>query len=161
MIKKILNKKILFLSFVLIALFNNNVFGQRIVNLDTIENTVYLGNFKLKTPSLFKSKYTYDPVTNKYFYNTKVGEIDIGTPLILTPEEYRKRIREENIKIYFSEKIDLLKDEDADEESKLKNLLPDLYVNSNFFQSIFGGDKIELVPQGSISMDIGAQISKK
>ncbi|MDC0355320.1 hypothetical protein OAM97_03830 [Flavobacteriaceae bacterium] len=104
MIKNILNKKIVFLSFVLIALFNNNVFGQRIVNLDTIENTVYLGNFKLKTPSLFKSKYTYDPITNKYFYNTKVGEIDIGIPLVLTPEEYRKKIREENIKNYFSEK---------------------------------------------------------
>ena len=73
-------------------------------------------------------------------------------PLALTPEEYRKRIREENIKNYFAEKIDLLKDEDADDESKLKNLLPDLYVNSNFFQSIFGGDKIELVPQGSISI---------
>ena len=101
MIKKILNKKILFLSFVLIALFNNNVFGQRIVNLDTIENTVYLGNFKLKTPSLFKSKYTYDPVTNKYFYNTKVGDFIVGTPLVLTPEQYRKRVREENIKNLF------------------------------------------------------------
>ena len=105
MIKNILNKKILFLFFVLTALFNNNVFGQRIVNLDTIENTVYLGNFKLKTPSLFKSKYTYDPISNKYFYNTKVGEIDIGIPLVLSAEEYRKRIREENIKIYFFCKI--------------------------------------------------------
>ena len=160
MIKKNLNKKVFFLLVILITLSNNSVFGQRIVNLDTIENTVYLGNFKLKTPSLFKSKYTYDPTSNKYFYNTKVGEIDIGIPLVLSAEEYRKRIREENIKIYFSEKIDLLKDEDADEDSMLKNLLPDLYVNSNFFQSIFGGDKIELVPQGSISMDIGARFQK-
>ena len=160
LIKKNLNKKVFFLLVILITLSNNSVFGQRIVNLDTIENTVYLGNFKLKTPSLFKSKYTYDPTSNKYFYNTKDGEIDIGIPLVLSAEEYRKRIREENIKIYFSEKIDLLKDEDADEDSKLKNLLPDLYVNSNFFQSIFGGDKIELVPQGSISMDIGARYQK-
>ncbi|MDC3246347.1 cell surface protein SprA, partial [Flavobacteriaceae bacterium] len=65
-----------------------------------------------------------------------------------------------NIKSYFSEKIDLLKDEDPEDISKLKNLLPDLYINSNFFQTIFGGDNIELVPQGSISMDIGARYQK-
>ena len=93
----------------MITLFNNSVYGQRIVNLDTIENTVYLGNFKLKTPSLFKSNYTYDPISNKYIYNTKVGDFIVGTPLVLTPEQYRKRVREENIKNYFSEKIDLLK----------------------------------------------------
>ena len=39
------------------VLFFNNVIGQKTVNLDTIENTVYLGKFKLKTPSFFKSKY--------------------------------------------------------------------------------------------------------
>ena len=63
LIRLVLNKRTLFLSFVLIALFNNNVFGQKVVRLDTIENIVYLGNFKLKTPSLFKSKYTYDPIS--------------------------------------------------------------------------------------------------
>jgi hypothetical protein len=108
LIKVVLNKRVLFLSFVLVALFSNNVFGQNIVNLDTIENTVYLGNFKLKTPSLFKSKYTYDPISNKYIYNTKIGTIDIGIPLVLTPDQYRKRVREESIKNYFSEKIDLV-----------------------------------------------------
>ena len=142
------------------VLFFNNVIGQKTVNLDTIENTVYLGKFKLKTPSFFKSKYTYDPVLNKYIYSTKLGDIDVGMPLVLTPEQYRKRIKEENIKSYFSEKIDLLKDEDPEDISKLKNLLPDLYINSNFFQTIFGGDNIELVPQGSISMDIGARYQK-
>ena len=142
------------------VLFFNNVIGQKTVNLDTIENTVYLGKFKLKTPSFFKSKYTYDPVLNKYIYSTKLGDIDVGMPLVLTPEEYRKRIKEENIKSYFSDKIDLLKDEDPEDISKLKNLLPDLYINSNFFQTIFGGDNIQLVPQGSISMDIGARYQK-
>jgi len=55
----------------------------------------------------------------------------------------------------------LLEDEDSDESKKIKNLLPDLYLNSNFFQSIFGGDEIELTPQGSISMDVGARYQKR
>ena len=160
MIEINLKKRILFLSFALVLLFNNNIFSQKVINLDTIENTVYLGKFKLKTPSFFKSKYTYDPISNKYIYTTKVGEIDVGIPLVLTPEQYRKRVREENIINYFSEKTSLLKDEDAEESTKLKNLLPNLYVNSNFFQTIFGGDNIELTPQGSISLDIGARYQK-
>ena len=67
-------------------LFSLNVKGQKVVNLDTIENTVYLGKFKLKTPSFFKSKYTYDPVLNIYIYSTKIGEIlMLVVPLVLTP----------------------------------------------------------------------------
>ena len=55
----------------------------------------------------------------------------------------------------------MLEDEDSDESEKIKNLLPDLYLNSNFFETIFGGDEIELTPQGSISMDIGARYQKR
>ena len=91
MIKVVSKKRILFISFAFV-LFFNNVIGQKTVNLDTIENTVYLGKFKLKTPSLFKSKYTYDPVLNKYIYSTKLGDIDVGMPIVLTPEEYRKDV---------------------------------------------------------------------
>ena len=159
MIEFVLKKKVLFFSFFLV-LFSLNIKGQKLINLDTIENIVYLGKFKLKTPSFFKSKYTYDPKIDKYIYTTKIGEIDVGVPLLLTPEEYRERVKEESIKSYFSEKIDLLKEDDVDETGKLKNLLPDLYINSNFFQSIFGGDNIELTPQGSISMDIGLRYQK-
>ena len=96
-------------------LFCLNVKGQKVVNLDTIDNTVYLGKFKLKTPSFFKSKYTYDPLIDKYIYTTKNGEIDVGVPLILTPQEYRERVKEESIKSYFSEKIDLLKTSKSEE----------------------------------------------
>ena len=36
-----------------------------------------------------------------------------------------------------------------------KNLLPNFYVNSGFFESIFGGNTIEVIPQGSVAMDLG------
>ena len=154
-----LKKKIFLTSSFIIIFFSNNIIGQKAITLDTIENTVYLGKFKLNPPSFFVSKYTYDPLIDRYIYTTKAGEIDVGVPLILTPSQYRKLIKEENIKNYFVEKLSLL-DEEGSEESKLKNLLPDLYVNSNFFQTIFGGDEIELDPKGSISMDIGARYQK-
>ena len=151
----------IFLSFFLFILYNHNLLGQRIINLDTIGNTVYLGKFKLKPPSFFISKYSYDPLIDKYIYTTKAGEIDVGIPLVLSPSEYRKLVRDNNIKNYFQEKLKLLEDEDSNDSKKLKNLLPDLYINSNFFETIFGGDEIELTPQGSITMDIGARYQKR
>ena len=154
-------KKFFLLSSILILIYNYSLFGQKVISLDTIGNTVYLGSFKLKPPSFFVSKYTYDPLTDKYVFTTKAGEINVGTPLFLTPSEYRKLIKANNIKTYFQEKLKLLEDEDSDESKKIKNLLPDLYLNSNFFQSIFGGNEIELTPQGSISMDVGARYQKR
>ena len=101
-------RKIFLLLFFLTTLYNYSLFGQKIITLDTIGNTVYLGKFKLKPPSFFISKYTYDPLIDKYIYTTKAGEIDVGIPLILTPEEYRQLIKEENIKNYFQEKLKYL-----------------------------------------------------
>ena len=49
----------------------------------------------------------------------------------------------------------------SDDDSLKKNLLPNLYINSNFFESIFGGNEIELIPQGSVALDIGARYNKR
>ncbi len=40
-------------------------------------------------------------------------------------------------------------------EEARKNLLPNFYVNNDFFQSVFGGNTIEVIPQGSVAMDLG------
>ena len=149
------------ISLLFLFVFSYDLSGQKIINLDTIGDVIYLGKFKLNTPSLFKSEYTYDPFTDKYIFSTKAGEINIGVPLVLSPEEYRQIIRKKNIQSYFKEKLKILEDEDSDDNKKVRNLLPDLYLNSNFFQTIFGGDEIELNPQGTISMDIGARYQKR
>ena len=160
MVGFLIKRKAFIVSFFLVVLYNYNMLGQKVITLDTIENTIYLGKFKLIPPSFFVSKYTYDPLIDKYIYTTKAGEIDVGIPLVLTPDQYRKLIKENNIKKYFQDKLSLIEEENSENSSKLKNLLPDLYINSNFFETIFGGDEIELTPQGSISMDIGARYQK-
>ena len=127
-----LSKKIK-ISLLFLFVFSYDLSGQKIINLDTIGDVIYLGKFKLNTPSLFKSEYTYDPFTDKYIFSTKAGEINIGVPLVLSPEEYRQIIRKKNIQSYFKEKLKILEDEDSDDNKKVRNLLPDLYLNSNFF----------------------------
>ncbi len=41
-----------------------------------------------------------------------------------------------------------------------KNLLPEVYVNSKFFQSVFGSNVIDIVPQGSVGIDLESVIKK-
>ena len=152
---RVINRAHLIFFLICYSLFS---FSQEKITLDTINNTVYMGDFNLKTPSNIISKYEYNPDLNLYIYQTKIGEIDIGLPLKLTPDEYRIFFRKDLIKKYFNEQTILINSED---ESKKRNLLPNLYVNSNFFESIFGGNEIELVPQGSVAIDLGARYNKR
>ena len=65
------------ISLLFLFVFSYDLSGQKIINLDTIGDVIYLGKFKLNTPTLFKSEYTYDPFTDKYIFSTKAGEINL------------------------------------------------------------------------------------
>ncbi|MGY8916176.1 MAG: T9SS outer membrane translocon Sov/SprA, partial [Flavobacteriales bacterium] len=101
------------------------------------------------------AKYTYDPKMDRYVYTESVGKYDISYPIILTPEQYQDLVKKEDMKSYFKDKIDAYSGKKAGSEEARKNLLPNFYVNNNFFESIFGGNTIEVIPQGSVAMDLG------
>ncbi|MCX2681802.1 cell surface protein SprA [Galbibacter sp. EGI 63066] len=126
---------------------------------DSTQRGAALGKIELKNPESISSKYSYDPLTDSYIFTEKVGDYDISYPIILTPEEYEKLILHEQMKGYFKEKIDAFSGKEGSEEAQ-KNLLPGFYVNSNFFESIFGGNTIEVIPQGSVAMDLGVRYQK-
>ena len=96
-----------------------------------------------------------------YYFNTKVGEYDISYPIILTPEEYQELILKEDLKDYYKEKIDAEEGKKDGSEDGQKNLIPEIYVNSQLFESIFGGNTIEVVPQGSLEVDLGVLYTKQ
>ncbi len=61
---------------------------------------------------------------------------------------------------YFQEKITVIgRNREQDNEAQ-KDLLPELYVNSKFFSSIFGSNEIDVRPQGSIGIDLGVRYQK-
>ncbi len=127
---------------------------------DSTKTGVSLGKIKLKNPNSIISKYTYDPVLDLYVYTETVGNYDISYPLILTPKQYRDLIHKEGIKNYFKEKLDAISGKKEGSEEARKNLLPNFYVNSSFFESIFGGNTIEVIPQGSIAADLGVRLQR-
>ncbi len=122
---------------------------------DTVQTGVALGRILLKNPESIVSKYTYDPQLDRYIYTESVGDFDISYPVILTPQQYLELVRKESMKSYFKDKIDAFSGKKAGSEEARKNLLPNFYVNNNFFESVFGGNTIEVIPQGSVAMDLG------
>ena len=122
---------------------------------DSTKTGYSLGKIEMPNPGSIVSKYTYDPATDRYFYTESVGEFNINYPIILTPQEYEDLVTRENLRSYYKEKIDAFDGKKEGSEDDQKNLLPEFYVNSNFFESIFGGNTIEVIPQGSVEMDLG------
>ncbi len=120
-----------------------------------------LGRLELKNPSSIIAKYIYDPQTDRYIYSEKLGDFDINYPLILTPQEFKDMVRKEQMRQYFKEKIAAVDGKTEEGQEAQKNLLPNFYVDSNLFESIFGGNTIELIPQGSVEMDLGVLYTKQ
>ena len=127
---------------------------------DSTKTGFVMGRMELPTNSV-EDSYTYDPITDRYIYTQKVGSFDITYPTILTPDEYHDLVLQESMREYFKTKIDAADGKKDGSEEDQKNLLPNFYVNSNFFETVFGGNTIEVIPQGSIEMDLGLLFTKQ
>ncbi|WP_450088440.1 T9SS outer membrane translocon Sov/SprA [Rasiella rasia] len=120
-----------------------------------------MGRMDLPNPPSIQDLYTYDPIMDRYVYTQTLGNINLTYPIILTPQEYQDLILQEQMKAYFKEKIDAADGRKEGSEEAQKNLLPTFYVNSNFFETIFGGNTIEVIPQGTVEMDLGLLYTKQ
>ncbi len=124
------------------------------------ETSYDLSKIKITSSSSIISKYTYDPETEMYIFSQTIEDYPINAPLVLTPKEFQAMVLSQQMKGYFQEKIAALAGNSANLSESQKNLLPEVYVNSKFFQSIFGGNTIDIVPQGSVGIDLGVRFQK-
>ncbi|WP_452231546.1 T9SS outer membrane translocon Sov/SprA [Lacinutrix sp. MEBiC02595] len=128
---------------------------------DSTSTGYSLGNLQMPNPTSIVSQYTYDPTTDRYFYTETVGTFNINYPVILTPREFQELVAKENSRSYYKQKIDAFDGKKEGSEEEQKNLLPEFYVNSGLFETIFGSNTIEVVPQGSVEMDLGVLFTKQ
>ena len=126
---------------------------------DTVKTGFDIGKMTMDNPKSIKEAYTYDPVRNKYILSNTFDGFNVSYPLVLTPEEYEALILKENMRKYFQEKS-AAADGKGTQEAK-KNLLPRYYINSKFFEAIFGSNTIDLKPSGSVEVDLGVRFTKQ
>ena len=124
------------------------------------------GGLYLNTPVEYIAE--FDPVTGMYVLQPSVGGINYGAPVYLTQDQYFDLLLSQNMESYYREKSQALDSQfrsirygeegELDEDGGL--VLPSLQVRNKLFQTIFGGDKIELIPNGYASLDLGVFIQK-
>jgi len=105
-------------------------------------------------------KYIYNTELNIYIISAEVGDYPISVPLVLTVEEFEAMVLKKQISKYFQNKIKALSGKGTNIDDIQKNLLPELYVNKDFFQSFLGKNLIDISPQGSIGIDLGIRYQK-
>ncbi|MBV7269754.1 cell surface protein SprA [Winogradskyella luteola] len=143
-------------------LMNVSVFAQETeTEQDSTKTTFAFGKLNMPNPNSIVSKYTYDPILDRYVYTEKIGSFNINYPLILTPAEFQKLVLEEKLKEYYKRMADAAAGQKEGSEEDQKNLLPEFYVNSGLFETIFGGNTINVIPSGYAEVDLGILFSRQ
>lgn len=113
------------------------------------QSPMYLGN-----PSNVQTTVTYDPDQNQYNINENMGDLFYRNPSYLTFDEY---VREQ----YKRSTFDYWKEISAESsEGEKRGIIPKIYVNSEAFDRIFGGNTIDIRVQGSAELTFGINVYK-
>lgn len=117
-----------------------------------------LGSLYLADPS--QTEVIFDSDIGRYVIIEKIGNQIIRRPIYMTLEEYKKYKLQKDMAEYYKGKISATNSKKIGSAEAQKNLLPTYYVNSDFFQSVFGGNTIEVNPQGSVLVKMGMLYQK-
>ena len=116
------------------------------------------GNLFLSDPS--QTEIIYDPELKKYIIIEKIGDYQIKRPIYMSAEAYEKYKLQKDMAEYFKNKVSATNSKKEGSIDAQKNLLPSYYVKSDFFETIFGGNTIEVNPQGSVLVKMGMLYQK-
>ncbi len=122
-----------------------------------LEEPVYNGNHPLilNNPSNIKTEVEYDTKKKEYTFQQKIGDLDYRTPTYMTQEEYQDYMFKKQVKSYWKSRIKA-----DDINSPKKSLIPKLTVGGEFFDRIFGGNTVDIRPQGSAELIFGLVINR-
>ncbi|MDR0971321.1 MAG: cell surface protein SprA [Bacteroidales bacterium] len=104
----------------------------------------------LNDPSNITTTIEYDEKNNEYILIKKVGDLVIEKR-VLSFEEYQNYDLDKMINSYWKNRSASAK-VSASNEGLLDNLIPQFRVNSELFETIFGGQTIEIRPSGSAEL---------
>ncbi|CAI8931285.1 Cell surface protein SprA [Chryseobacterium sp. IT-36CA2] len=142
----------LFLSFLFMSV---GAFAQ--VQRDT---AIIRKQYEVADPTRYEAY--YDIKTGMYYVYPKIGNTITGPPTAMSPEEYKQYMLATQTKAYYKEKSDkynlLFRKDKSD--ARRKGLIPSVMINNRLFETIFGGNKIEIIPSGYASLDFAGLYQK-
>lgn len=157
-------KKLLFLI-LFTCLVTNQLYSQTNTNKDSTtvkKDTIQLKyDFKntqkggLFLDDLAKKEVIFDKELNKYVIIEKIGDYYTKTPIFLTRREYAQYRLKRDMLDYFKQKVGATNSKKKGSAETQKDLLPEYYINSKFFEDIFGGNTVKVTPTGNINLRLG------
>ncbi|MDR2468957.1 MAG: cell surface protein SprA [Tannerella sp.] len=109
----------------------------------------------LHDPENVKTVVEYDLHTGMYIIRTKVGDMEIETPITLTPAEYQDYSMMESMRAYYRQK----NEENFQNEKNGKFSLSDMQFDLGPAEKLFGPGGVRMKTQGSAEMIIGMKTS--
>ena len=100
----------------------------------------------LKNPSNFSRQITYDPATNSYTFQNKIGNINNGRPASMSLEDYLDFDISQSMKNYWRERSGAIGGNES------RGIIPQIHVPGEIFENIFGSNLIDIRPSGSIEL---------
>lgn len=141
-----------FLSFLFLSI---NLFAQ-----ETPQGFSIKKDYKVSDPTYYEAY--YDIKTGMYYVYPKIGNTVVGQPTAMSPEDYKEFMLAQQAREYYkdkSERYNLLFRKDTSEAQR-RGLIPSLTINNRLFETIFGSNKIEIIPSGYASFDLAGLYQK-
>ena len=121
---------------------------------DIISNSPQQSPLFLNTPSNIQTNVQYNPETHEYDITETFGENNFRNPTYMTFSEYYRNQFKNSTNDYWKQKAE------EDNISGRKRSIPKIYVGGEAFDRIFGGNTVDIRPQGSAELIFGVNISR-
>ncbi|MBL4709355.1 MAG: cell surface protein SprA, partial [Flavobacteriales bacterium] len=106
-------------------------------------------------PANIEKKFEYDPITGEYKYFQKLGDRNFRNPNTMSLEEYLQYDMANSQKNFWRQKSA------AESLNQTEGFRPQINIKGELFDRIFGGNVIDIRPQGSAELSFGLNISKR
>ncbi len=105
------------------------------------------GGLMLNNPSNIHTSVDYDPVSGNYIMNQTMGGLNYRPPTYMESEEYQDYMFKKQVKGYWESKVH------ADSKNAANaTKIPKLQVGGELFDRIFGGNTVDIRPNGSAEL---------
>ena len=98
-------------------------------------------------PSNMKTEINYDPNTNSYTFQNKIGTLNNGRPAGMSIEDYLHYDMEKSMRDYWRERAGA-----SMAKGSSGGIIPQIHVPGEVFENIFGSNLIEIRPSGSVEL---------
>lgn len=125
---------------------------------DNLSNKTTDSPLILKNPSNIQQTVELDETGKGYIIKEKSGEFDYRPPTRMTYEQYERYKRQKDLKQYWKSQSKK-EDEAKAGQNSPRRIIPPIYVSPKF-DRIFGGNYIDIKPNGNVMLDFGGQYQR-